>query len=175
MPIYEYYCPDNNKIYSFYARTLAQGQTIPKCPDNPEFRMVKMVSTFAISSGGKKESEDSPAMEGGMDDGGPDLDDPRMMAAMSEMEREMAGMDEENPDPRQMARMMRRMAELSGEKMDAGMEEMVRKLEEGQDPEKLEEELGDVLGDFGEDEEGGFGGGFGGRGSPVRDPGLYDY
>ena len=40
MPLYEYYCPDNNKIYQFYAKTIAQGATIPKCPDNPKFRMV---------------------------------------------------------------------------------------------------------------------------------------
>jgi hypothetical protein len=174
MPIYEYYCPDNNKIYSFYARTFAQGQTIPPCPDDPGFRMVKMVSSFAIGSGGEKEA---PAPGGGPDGGDEsEMDDPGMMAAMSEMEREMASMDEENPDPRQMARMMRRMAELSGEGFDEGMEEMVRKLEEGQDPDKLEEELGEVLGDGGEGDDGGYGGfGRSARGAPTRDPHLYDY
>ncbi len=30
MPIYEYYCPDNHTIYQFYAKTLAQGQSMPK-------------------------------------------------------------------------------------------------------------------------------------------------
>jgi len=171
MPIYEYYCPDNNKVYSFYARTLAQGQTIPKCPDNPAYRMVKMVSPFAIASGQAK-GDEMPGADEANDVAG-DMDDPRMMAAMSEMEREMAGMDDENPDPRAMARVMRRMAEITGEKMDAGMEEMVRKLEEGADPEKLEEELGDVLGE-GPDDTGGYGGAVGRR-APLRDPHLYDY
>jgi hypothetical protein len=41
-----------------------------------------------------------------------------------------------------MGRMMRRMAELTGEKIDGQMEEMVRKLEEGADPDALEEQLG---------------------------------
>jgi hypothetical protein len=57
---------------------------------------------------------------------------------------------------------------------------MVRKLEEGEDPEKLEEQFGDVMGEGGPDDEmGGMGGmgGFGGgrRGAPSRDPHLYDY
>ncbi len=45
MPIYEYYCPDNNRIYQFFAKTLAQGQTTPKCPDNPAFRMERCGQT----------------------------------------------------------------------------------------------------------------------------------
>lgn len=168
MPIYEYYCPDNNKIYSFYARTMEQGQQIPPCPDNPDYRMVKMVSGFSIGSRPEKKEAEAPDPSEPGNGAGDDFDDPRMMAAMADMEKEFSSLDEDNPDPRLMARMMRRMAEATGEKMDAGMEEMVRKLEEGQDPEKLEEELGDVLGD--EDE---FGGGFGG--APTRDPTLYDY
>ena len=44
MPIYEFYCPENHRIYQFYARTLAQGRSVPKCPDNPGFTMRKMLS-----------------------------------------------------------------------------------------------------------------------------------
>ena len=55
MPIYEYYCPDNHTIYQFYAKTLAQGGTVPRCPDNPKYRMKKLVSAFAITSGGAKD------------------------------------------------------------------------------------------------------------------------
>lgn len=98
---------------------------------------------------------------------------------MSELESEMSSVDEN--DPRSMGRMMRRMSELSGEKLDESMEEVVRKLEEGTDPEKLEEQMGDAFPE-GEDGEGGAGmpggpGGFGGgrRARPVRDPNLYDY
>jgi hypothetical protein len=81
-------------------------------------------------------------------------------------------------DPRAMGRMMRRMSEISGESLDGEMEEMVRKLEEGQDPEKIEEQMGDVLGEPGEEDDG-YGGGMGGMGGfgrrPSRDPNLYDY
>lgn len=131
MPIYEYYCPDNHTVYQFYAKTLAQGRTVPPCPANPAYRMEKMLSPFAVRSGGER-PEPAAGAEASAD--------PQMEAAMGVMEREFAQVDEK--DPKAMARMMRRMAELSGEKIDAGMEEVVRKLEEGVDPETLEEQLG---------------------------------
>ncbi len=134
MPIYEYYCPDNHTVYQFYAKTLAQGRTVPRCPDNPRYRMEKLVSAFAVTTGGKN---DEPATA---PQPGEAVEDARMEAAMNAMEREFSNVDES--DPRAMARMMRRMAELSGERIDGQMEEIVRKLEEGADPESLEEQLG---------------------------------
>jgi hypothetical protein len=190
MPIYEYYCPDNNKIYQFFAKTLAQGQIVPKCPDNAAFRMTKLISPFAVTGKGKKKGEaegasSSPEGLPGAADGG---DDPRMEAAMAAMENEFSNVDEN--DPRAMGRMMRRMAELSGEKIDGEMEEVVRKLEEGADPDSLEEQLGGA-GEPGDDDP--YGEGMGGgdappvdpkeprqkfrarRSAPFRDPKLYDY
>jgi hypothetical protein len=186
MPIYEYYCPENNKIYQFFAKTLAQGKIVPKCPDNAAFRMQKLLSPFAVTGRGKAEGVEAPS-PGGMPatpDGG---DDPRMDAAMAAMESEFANVDEN--DPRAMGRMMRKMAELSGEKIDGEMEEVVRKLEEGADPDSLEEQLG-AGAEPGEDDP--YGGGMGGetppvdpkeprqrfkarRSAPIRDPRLYDY
>lgn len=176
MPIFEFYCPDNNRIYTFFARNREQAERIPKCPDNPEFRMIKIPSTFAISkggsskkSGGEDASPENPGAETAPEGMDKQIDERAMMSVMSEMERAIEGMDENNPDPKLLGRMMRRMAEVTGERLDGQMEEVVRKLEEGADPEKLEEEFGDFLGD----EEGGGGGGFGG--GPSRDPNIYDY
>lgn len=187
MPIYEYYCPDNHTVYQFYAKTLAQGDRIPKCPDNPKFRMQKLVSAFAITKGGK--SDDPPPAPG--DAGDDAMEDARMEAAMSAMESEFANIDEN--DPKAMGRMMRRMAELTGEKLDGEMEEVVRKLEEGADPDSLEEQFGDAgpgEDGFGDDFGMGMGEGSGGAGTepkerrhrfrvrrraPRRDPQLYDF
>ena len=63
---------------------------------------------------------------------------------MQELESAMGGMDEDNPDPRQMGSLMRKMSELTGESMDEPMEEVVRKLEEGMNPDELEERMGDL-------------------------------
>lgn len=137
MPIYEFHCPANNKTYSFYARTLAQGTSTPRCPDNPKLRMERVLSSFSV----KKRAVVSQAGE----PGGPDMDDPRMETAMAEMEREFGGMDTENPDPRQLARMMRKMSALTGESMPSDMEEMLGRMERGEDPEKLEAEYAGAL------------------------------
>lgn len=188
MPIYEYYCPDNNTIYQFYAKTLAQGQTIPKCPDNAGFRMEKLISPFAVTRPGRK--DDTGGNPGGTESGGDAAEDARMDAAMSAMEREFAHVDEN--DPRAMARMMRRMSEITGERIDGEMEEVVRKLEEGADPDSLEEQLGGGEGEGGDmDDPYGEGAGPGAeppadpkeprhrfkvrRTAPRRDPKLYDY
>jgi len=190
MPIYEYYCPDNHTIYQFYAKTLAQGQTVPKCPHNPAFRMKKIVSAFAVTSGGKGDEKAEAKKDSGAAAGADSAEDARMEAAMGSMEREFSNIDEN--DPRAMARMMRRMSELTGEKIDGEMEEVVRKLEEGADPDSLEDQLGG--GEAPEpDDPYGEGMGMGGdappapdpkeprhrfrvrRAAPTRDPKLYDY
>ncbi len=138
MPIYEFYCPDNHRIYSFFARSLAYAGKTPRCPDDPKHRMERMMSSFAVT-GRAKEKADLPP--------GGEMDDSRMEAAMAQMEREMSGIDENNPDPRQLAHMMRRMSELTGEKVPQEMDEMIRRLEAGEDPERLEEEMGAMMGD----------------------------
>lgn len=108
-----------------------------------------------------------------------DIDDAKMESVMGELERDMAGFSEGNPDPKQMAHLMRKMSSLTGEKLPGEMEDMVRRLEAGEDPEKLEEEFGDSMDDMEEDwmRENGAGGlqnlrrRFRG---PKKDPELYD-
>ncbi|HTB80809.1 MAG TPA: FmdB family transcriptional regulator [Opitutaceae bacterium] len=186
MPIYEFYCAENHTVYQFYAKTLAQGKIIPKCPDNPAFSMVKLLSKFAVTSPGKS-GKQPPGGDAGGSGQPAEAEDPRMEAAMNAMENEFAHVDEN--DPRAMGRMMRRMAELTGEKIDGEMEEVVRKLEEGADPDSLEEQLGG--GEAGEndlpgsDEPPAPGAAAEARegrrrfrarrDQPVRDPRLYDY
>jgi len=73
----------------------------------------------------------------------PDFDDARMERVMEEMAREADGMNED--DPRQMARLMRKLYEGTGLPMGRGMEEAIRRMEAGEDPDKIEEEMGDLL------------------------------
>jgi len=72
-----------------------------------------------------------------------------------------------------MAHMMKKMKDL----MPAGsipkeFDVAIKRLEAGEDPEKIEEDMGDVLGDFMGGEEGGPGGP--GGGGYSHDSGLYD-
>jgi hypothetical protein len=136
MPIYEFYCPENNTTYSFLAKSLSYGDKTPRCPEDSSFTMQKKVSGFAFI-GKAKDPADADALD--------DLDDAKMEKVMAELERDMAGMDEDNPDPKQMAHLMRKMTDLTGEKMPEEMSEMIGRLEAGEDPEALEEEFGDTL------------------------------
>ena len=105
------------------------------------------------------------------------MQDPRMLQAMGELERDMEHMDENNP--RHMAHMMRKMKEI----MPAGvvpkeLDIAIKRLEAGEDPEKIEEDMGDILdqafGGMADDEDEGNGFGPTRRGY-TRDSGLYDY
>ncbi len=138
MPIYEFYSPESNKIYSFYARRLMGKSDVPTCPDNPAFPMEKLVSNFSFTGRAKEStpSGDSPEM------------DPRQEAAMMQLAREMEGMGDAEPNPKDLGKMMRKMLEITGQKTPGEMEEMLRRLESGEDPEKLEEEFGDAMENF---------------------------
>ncbi|WP_038161959.1 cytochrome c [Verrucomicrobium sp. BvORR106] len=133
MPIYEFYCPDNHTVYQFLARTLSNREKTPRCPEDPSFRMEKRISRFAFLRGAKEDAGDDPFAG---------MDDAKMESFMAEMERDMAGMDESNPDPRQLGHFMRKMTDVMGDKAPPEMREMIRRLEAGEDPEKLESEFG---------------------------------
>jgi hypothetical protein len=73
--------------------------------------------------------------------------------------------------------MMRKMKDLMPPgSIPKELDVAIKRLESGEDPEKIEADMGDVLGDLmgGPDEEGGMGGMGGGAGY-TRDSGLYDY
>ena len=58
---------------------------------------------------------------------------------------EMDGVDEN--DPRSLGRFMRRMAEETGEDVGPEFNEIIGRLERGEDPERIEQDMGDILGD----------------------------
>jgi putative FmdB family regulatory protein len=171
MPIYEYACPKCRVIFSFLSKRV-HPERDPTCPKCGSKKMSRQMSRFAMPRGLKEPAatpDDGPA---GPE---PDLDDPRVVRAMSELERDMEHMDENNP--RHMAHLMKKMKDLMPPgAMPKEMDVAIKRLEAGEDPEKIEEDMGDVLGDLmGDpgDEDGGYGGGHGGR--YTRDSGLYDY
>ena len=168
MPIYEFACPKCRRIFSFLSKRVKPGR-LPVCPKCGNNKLSKQVSRFAMSRGLKE-----PSAKTDMDtEGGPplpDFDDPRMEHAMMEMERDMEHLDENNP--KHMAHMMRKMKDLMPPgTVPKDLDVAIKRLEAGEDPEKIEEDMGDLLGDFMGGEEGGPGGG----GGYSHDSGLYDY
>ena len=134
MPIYEFYCSDCHRIFSFLSRSV-NTQKRPACPRCARPDLERRVSAFAISKGAKETASGPEAM--------PDMDEVQMASAMQALEGEAEGLDES--DPRQSARLMRKLFGSTGMPMDAGMEEALRRMEAGEDPDKIEEEMGDVF------------------------------
>src|SRR5689334_9354920 len=154
MPIYEFACAKCRRIFSFLSKRVNPDRP-PTCPKCGNKKLKKEISRYAMTKG-LKESASTSGDEGGPPM--PDLDDPRMERAMMEMERDMEHMDENNP--RHMAHMMKKMKDM----MPAGslpkeLDVAIKRLEAGEDPEKIEEDMGDLLGNIMGDEAGGPGGG----------------
>ncbi len=134
MPIYEFYCADCHTIYNFFSRRI-NTETVPRCPRCARPALERRLSVFAVSKG-LKEDDDTPLSE---------LDEGRMEQAMAALAGEMEGLDED--DPKQAARLMRRLYDTTGLRLGPGMEEAMRRMEAGEDPDQIEEEMGDILED----------------------------
>ncbi len=132
MPIYEFYCSDCHRIFNFLSRTV-NTERRPNCPKCGRADLEREVSLFAISRG--REEGDEDAM--------PDMDEGKLEQAMQVLAREAEGMNEE--DPRQAARLMRRLFDATGLRLGSGMEEAIRRMEAGEDPEQIDQEMGDIL------------------------------
>src|SRR6185295_11740372 len=166
MPIYEFACPKCRVIFNFLSKKV-NPRHLPVCPKCGNKKMAKQISAFAMPRGLK---ELAVAAAGADDEAMPDFDDPKVTRAMAEIERDMEHLDENNP--RHMAQIMRKMKDaMPPGAMPKELDVAIKRLEAGEDPEKIEADMGDVLGDFMGGEEGGGGGG----GGYSRDAGLYDY
>lgn len=125
MPIYEYRCLDCKRKFSVFWRSLASvddgAVRCDRCGSAQVTRLVSRVRVLRHAGG------DLGA------DGGDD-------ALLQEMEN----LDEN--DPRALGRLMRRMAEETGEDMGPEFDEIVTRLERGEDPERIEKDMGDLLG-----------------------------
>jgi putative FmdB family regulatory protein len=127
MPIYEYQCDKCRKVSSFLVRNVNTHKP-PACPKCGHPKMARWLSRFAAPKRGASSHENAPSTTPG----------PGSMPDMAGLE----GLDEN--DPRSMGRVMRKLAQETGESMPPEMDEMCRRLEAGEDPEKIEAEMGDL-------------------------------
>lgn len=136
MPIYEYQCQKCRRAFSFLVRNSAHHSS-PSCPQCRHAKMTRVLSRFSAPVSSKSQAFGSDALDGPAGDDMP----PGMDLLMAEAQ----GIDEK--DPRAMGRFMRKMAAETGEAMPAEMHEFVRRLESGEDPEQIEADMGDVMGE----------------------------
>lgn len=132
MPIYEFFCGDCNTIFNFYS-TLVNTEKRPMCPKCSHGPLDRVISKFCVLKGGKE--QDGTEM--------PNLDESKLEKAMALLEREAEGMDSD--DPKKSADLMRKLCDMTGLDLGPGMEEALRRMEAGEDPEQIEAEMGDML------------------------------
>jgi len=133
MPIYEYRCQVCGRKQSIFWRSLAaieHKEQTTACQHCGRTRLVRVVSRVRVMRGASSQGDRDGTAGDGMDD-----------ALMNEM----AGLDEN--DPRALGAFMRKMSHETGEDLGPEFNEVIGRLEKGEDPEKIEQEMGDVFGD----------------------------
>jgi putative FmdB family regulatory protein len=132
MPIYEFYCPECNTIFNFFSGSV-NTEKRPSCPKCQKIRLERRMSVFSTSRD-RGEEEDMPI---------PEFDETKMEKAMNLLAKEAEHVNED--DPRQAADLMRKLTDMTGLSLGPGMEEALARMEAGEDPEKIEAEMGDIL------------------------------
>lgn len=163
MPIYEFYCEDCHTIFNFFSSSINTDKR-PNCPKCSSGPLSRQLSPFAIG-GRAKEDDDMEDLP---------FDESKMEQAMQMLAGQADKIDED--DPRQAADLMRKLTDMTGMELGPGMQEALRRMEAGEDPDQIEAEMGDLL--EGEDPFLPPGGKKGGQGrkrsAPKRDETLYD-
>ena len=126
MPIYEYRCQDCRRRVSIFWRTFseaADGDSVcPKCGGHNLTRLISRVRLIR--------SEDSR------------LDD---MSSMGDLP------DLDENDPQSLGRWMRKMSAETGEDLGPEFDEVVGRLESGENPESIEKSMPELMGEGGQD------------------------
>jgi len=132
VPIYEFYCDDCNTIFNFFSSSV-NTEKRPMCPKCNKVTLERLMSRFSFLKGAKE--QDDVVM--------PEMDEVKLQKAMSLLEREAKNLNED--DSKQAANLTRKLLDITGLDLGSGMEEALRRLEGGEDPEMIEKDMENVL------------------------------
>ncbi|NLE46511.1 MAG: zinc ribbon domain-containing protein [Chloroflexi bacterium] len=122
MPIYEYRCQNCRRRVSIFWRSFAEAETgHPVCPRCQSDKLQRLVSRVRVIR-----SEESR------------LDD------MSDFS-DLPDLDED--DPKSLGRWMRKMSDEVGEELGPEFDEVIGRLEAGEDPEAIEQSMPELMGE----------------------------
>ncbi len=129
MPSYEYRCLDCRRRFEIFLSYSDYGKKPITCPHCQSENVQRKIGRIRVARSDESRMESFA---------GPDS---------------LEGLDE---DPRAMGRMMRQMSSEMGEDMGPEFDEVIGRLESGQSPEQIEQDLPDLGagGDFGGDDMG---------------------
>lgn len=131
MPIYEFYCSGCHVIFSFFSKSVNTSKR-PLCPKCKHKRLERQVSSFSMGGSGNDGSADDLP-----------IDERTMERAVTALAGEAEKID--GDDPRQAAGLMRKFSSMTGMKFGDGIDQAIGRMEAGEDPEKIESDMGDVI------------------------------
>ena len=132
MPIYEFYCPDCHTVFNFFSKSVNTAKR-PLCPRCGGEKLTRMISSFAVTgkAGDRNGMDDLP------------IDETKMENAINTLAGEVENINED--DPKQAARLMRKFSDMTGIKYGNGIEQALSRMDEGENPEEIESELGNII------------------------------
>jgi putative FmdB family regulatory protein len=133
MPIYEFYCAKCNTIYNFFSKAVNTSK-VPACPKCLNAKLIRQMSVFATKSSAEKTEDNHPFA--GLDERKVEKEIAKIAAAAETVK---------DDDPRAAAQLMRKFTEITGTKMGDSFQEALQRIERGEEPEKVEAEMGDAL------------------------------
>jgi putative FmdB family regulatory protein len=122
MPLYTYRCQDCQKRFEVRLSYEEYGEKTVRCPHCKGEDVTRRIERVRIARSGGTDLENlSPEQLSDLED-----------------------------NPRALGRMMRQMGEEMGEELGPEFDEVVSRLEKGQDPEQISREIPDLGEDFGD-------------------------
>lgn len=124
MPTYDYHCEECHHRFEVFLTYKEYDQSEVRCPKCGSKEVLRRIGRIRIAKSGESRLENL-------------MDDPSSLEGIEE-------------DPKAMGRLMRQMQSELGEDVGPEFDEVVSRLEKGQDPEEIEREMPE-LGDSGTD------------------------
>jgi putative FmdB family regulatory protein len=164
MPIYEYRCDDCRRRVSLFYQSIALAEAqadAARCPHCGGAHLSRLVSRFNVGRPAQTPaydpdttSFDADSADYSENSGFPGMEEHGGMGALDGVEDTiMPGLDED--DPRSIARWARQMQSQSGEDLGPEFNSALSRIESGEDPDRVLEDMepalagGDEGGDFG--------------------------
>jgi putative FmdB family regulatory protein len=124
MPTYEYRCEECHHRFEVFLTYDEYDQSYVHCPKCGSDQVKRRIGRIRIAKSGESSLENL-------------MDDPSSLEGLED-------------DPKAMGRLMRQMQSELGEDIGPEFDEVVSRLEKGEDPEQIEKDMPD-LGDLGDD------------------------
>jgi putative FmdB family regulatory protein len=128
MPLYDYVCQNCQKRFDIFLTYAEYGKRPVTCPHCQSEDVRRRLSRVRVA---KSDDSRAESLAG-------EFSDPSALAGL------------EN-DPKAMGRMMRKMGKELGEEMPAEFNEVVNRLEKGENPDEIEKSMPDLGGGMGDE------------------------